>query len=78
MDQNSICETLMKQNEIKPFLKRIITSDESLIYDNNGRKKIVVDTRRIFTNDGKARTNAKDAGTKYFMQLEINCSSINT
>jgi len=40
MDQISICESLLKRNEIEPFLKRLITGDEKWItYDNNVRKK---------------------------------------
>ena len=39
MDRVSICESLLKRNEIKPFLKRIITGDEKwMMYDNNVRK----------------------------------------
>ena len=39
MDQVSICESLLKRNEIEPFLKRMITRDEKWItYDNNVRK----------------------------------------
>ena len=40
MDRVSICESLLKRNEIEPFLKRIITGDEKWItYDNNVRKR---------------------------------------
>ena len=40
MDRVSICELLLKRNEIEPFLKRMITSDEKWItYDNNVRKR---------------------------------------
>ena len=36
----SMCESLLKRNEIKPFLKRMIKGDEKWItYDNNGRKR---------------------------------------
>lgn len=39
MDRVSICETLLKRNEIEPFLKRLITGDEKWVrYDNNVRK----------------------------------------
>ena len=40
MDRVFICESLLKRNEIEPFLKRMITSDEKWItYNNNVRKK---------------------------------------
>ena len=40
MDRVSICESLLKRNEIESFLKRMITGDEKWItYDNNVRKK---------------------------------------
>ena len=39
MDRINICDTLLKRNEIEPFLKRMITSDEKWItYDNPIRK----------------------------------------
>ena len=41
MDQINICDTLLKRNEIEPFLKRMITGDEKLItYDNPIRKRL--------------------------------------
>jgi len=40
MDQINICDTLLKRNEIEPFLKRMITDDEKWItYDNPTRKR---------------------------------------
>ena len=40
MARVSICESLLKRNEIDPFLKRMITGDEKWItYDNNVRKR---------------------------------------
>lgn len=40
MDRVSICESLVKRNEIEPFLKRMVTGDEKWItYDNNVRKR---------------------------------------
>ena len=40
MDRGSICESLLKRNEIEPFLKRMITGDKKWItYDNNVRKR---------------------------------------
>ncbi|XP_076752677.1 histone-lysine N-methyltransferase SETMAR-like [Xylocopa sonorina] len=40
IDQINICDTLLKRNEIEPFLKLVITGDEKWIpYDN--RSKIV-------------------------------------
>ena len=40
MDRVSICESLLKRNEIEPFSKRMLTSDEKWItYDNNVRKR---------------------------------------
>ena len=39
IDWVSSCESLLKRNEIEPFLKRMITGDEKWItYDNNVRK----------------------------------------
>ena len=40
MDRVSICESLLKRNEIKSFLERMITGNEKWItYDNNVRKR---------------------------------------
>ena len=40
MERVSICELLLKRNEIEPFLKRMIPGDEKWItYDNNVRKR---------------------------------------
>ncbi|XP_061722930.1 histone-lysine N-methyltransferase SETMAR-like [Cydia pomonella] len=40
MDRVSICESLLKRNEIKPFLKQMITGDEKWItYDSKVRKR---------------------------------------
>jgi len=40
MDRINICDTLLKRNEIEPFLKRMITGDEKWItYDNSTRKR---------------------------------------
>jgi len=40
MDRINICDTLLKRNEIEPFLKRMITGDKKWItYDNPTRKK---------------------------------------
>ena len=40
MDRVSICESLLKRNEIEPFLKRMITGNEKWItYVNNVRKR---------------------------------------
>ena len=40
MNQVSICESLLKRNEIETFLKRMITGDEQwIMYDNNVRKR---------------------------------------
>ncbi|GFV29115.1 mariner transposase [Trichonephila clavipes] len=40
MDQISISETLAKQSEINPFLKRMVTGDEKWVtYDNIVRKR---------------------------------------
>ena len=37
----SICDSLLKRNEINPFLKRIITGDEKcVVYDNVVRKRL--------------------------------------
>ena len=38
MDRINICDTLLKRNEIEPFLKRMITGDEKCTYDNPTRK----------------------------------------
>ncbi|XP_011053166.1 PREDICTED: histone-lysine N-methyltransferase SETMAR-like [Acromyrmex echinatior] len=40
IDRINICDTLLKRNEIEPFLKRMITGDEKWItYDNRTRKR---------------------------------------
>ena len=40
MDRVSICESLLKRNEIEPFLKRMITGDENgITHDNNVLKR---------------------------------------
>lgn len=40
MDRISICETLLKRNELEPFLKRLITGDEKWVtYENVVRKR---------------------------------------
>ena len=40
MDRVSICESLLKRNEIEPFFKRMIRGDEKWItHDNNVRKR---------------------------------------
>ena len=40
MDRINICDTLLKRNEIEPFLKRMTTGDEKWItYNNPTRKK---------------------------------------
>jgi len=40
IDRISICESLLKRNEIKPFSKRLITGDEKgITYDNNVQKR---------------------------------------
>jgi len=47
MDRINICDTLLKRNEIEPFLKRMITGDEKWIpYDNPTRKRKIVDKER--------------------------------
>ncbi|GFW59203.1 mariner transposase [Trichonephila clavipes] len=39
-DRISICEVLVKRNEIDPFLKRMMTGDEKWVtYDNIVRKR---------------------------------------
>jgi len=40
MDRISICESLLKRNEIESFLKQLITGDKKWItYNNNVRKR---------------------------------------
>ncbi|GFV47221.1 histone-lysine N-methyltransferase SETMAR [Trichonephila clavipes] len=40
MDRISICETLVKRNEINPFLKQTVTGDKKWVtYDNTVRKR---------------------------------------
>jgi len=39
MDRINICDTLLKRNEIEPFLKRMITGDEKWITYNNPIRK---------------------------------------
>ena len=76
MDRVSICESLLKRNEIEPFFKRMITGGEKWItYDNNVRKKMVVEAWRSFTNGYKARIDAKEVDAECLVELERNCSS---
>ncbi|XP_011066333.1 PREDICTED: histone-lysine N-methyltransferase SETMAR-like [Acromyrmex echinatior] len=52
MDRINICDTLLKRNEIEPFLKRMMTSDEKWItYDNH--TKLYKDRKRKGTNNRK-------------------------
>ena len=54
MNRINICDTLLKRNEIEPFLKRMITGDEKWItYDNSTRKKIMDKKRREGANNRK-------------------------
>jgi len=53
MNQISICKLLLKRNEIKPFLKWLITGDEKWITYNEK------DRGRSFANGGQARIDAK-------------------
>jgi len=39
LDRINICDTLLKWNEIEPFLKRMITGDEKWITYDNPRKR---------------------------------------
>ncbi|XP_049307894.1 histone-lysine N-methyltransferase SETMAR-like isoform X2 [Bactrocera dorsalis] len=39
MDRINICDSLLKRNEIEPFLKRMVTGDEKWIKYNNVRKR---------------------------------------
>ncbi|XP_032685598.1 histone-lysine N-methyltransferase SETMAR-like [Odontomachus brunneus] len=40
IDRINICDTLLKRNEIEPFLKKMITGDEKWVtYDNRTRKR---------------------------------------
>ena len=76
VDRVSICEPLLKRNEIEPFLNWMITGDEKWItYDNNVVVVIVVEARRSFTNGCKARIDAKEGDAEYLVGLERNCSS---
>ncbi|XP_032679751.1 histone-lysine N-methyltransferase SETMAR-like [Odontomachus brunneus] len=38
IDRINICDTLLKRNEIEPFLKRMITGEKWITYDNRTRK----------------------------------------
>jgi len=47
MDRIFICESLLKRNDIKPFLKRLIMSDEKWItYDKKDRSRSKVKFRK--------------------------------
>ncbi|KAG5333416.1 SETMR methyltransferase, partial [Acromyrmex charruanus] len=60
MDRINICDTLLKRNEIEPFLKRMITGDEIRItYDNRTLK-------RSWIKEGK-KAQAKPGLTKKVM-----------
>jgi len=48
IDRINICDTLLKRNEIDPFLKRVITGDEKWITYDNTRKR-----KRSWIKDGE-------------------------
>ncbi|EFN78961.1 Histone-lysine N-methyltransferase SETMAR, partial [Harpegnathos saltator] len=40
LDRIHACDSLLKRNEIDPFLKRMVTGDEKWVtYENNGQKR---------------------------------------
>jgi len=48
MDRIKICDTLLKRNEIEPFLKRMITGDEKWItYDNPTKKRWIKKEEKV-------------------------------
>ncbi|XP_020298262.1 histone-lysine N-methyltransferase SETMAR-like [Pseudomyrmex gracilis] len=53
MDRILVCESLLKQNSLDPFLKRIITGDKKWVVYNNITAEVVVRSGRVFTNGGK-------------------------
>ena len=66
MDRINICDTLLKQNEIEPFLKKMITGDEKRItYDNPTRK------RSWIKKGEKAQAIAKSGLTRKKMMLRV-------
>ena len=66
MDRINICDTLLKRNEIEPFLKRIITGDEKWITHDNPTRK------RSWTKKGeKAQATAKPGLTRKKMMLYV-------
>ena len=73
IDRVSICESMLKRNEIEPFFKRMITGDEKWItYHNNVRKKLEVEARGGFTNGCKARIDAKEGDAECLVGLQRN------
>ena len=39
IDRINICDTLLKRNEIEPFLKRMTGDEKWITYDNSTRKR---------------------------------------
>ena len=54
MQRISICDSLLKRNEIDSFLKRLITGDENWIVYNNVNRK-----RSWVKQDEPAQTTSK-------------------
>ena len=76
MDRVSICESLLKRNEIEPFLKRMIAGDEKWItYDNNVRKRSWSKLGEASQTVAKPVMLKKEGDVECLVELERNCSS---
>lgn len=65
MDRISACDTLSKRNESDPFLKRFVTDDEWIVYNNITRK------RPWSGPAGPAQTIAKAGRSAYRLQAHV-------
>ncbi|KAG5305564.1 SETMR methyltransferase, partial [Acromyrmex insinuator] len=66
MNRINICDTLLKQNEIEPFLKRMITGDEKWItYDNPTRKRLSIGRGVVFHHDNAQHSQKEVKAVKH-------------
>ena len=73
MQRVSICDSLLKRNNSKPFLKQLITGDEKwMIYDKNVWKIIMVEAWTSPTDRGKARPDLEQSDAMCMVGLERN------
>ncbi|GFR02721.1 hypothetical protein TNCT_701021 [Trichonephila clavata] len=72
IDRISICEALAEQNEIVPFLKRMLTGNEKWVtYDNNVQNVVGKDSGQSVVKQFKRGQNQKGS-TVHLVGLERN------